>query len=59
VDEKKPGRCADGGAAAIGSNMMTRSQQPERRVTAVEPEVGNATPRRVPGTPRRKGKGTR
>ena len=41
--EKKPGPRAFGGAAAICGSMMTRSQQPERRVTAVGPEVGNAT----------------
>jgi hypothetical protein len=58
-DEKKPRRRAAGGAAITGGGMVTRSQQPERRVTAVGPEVGNATPRRVPGTPRRKGKGAR
>jgi len=28
--------------------MVTRIQQPERRITAVGPEVGNATPRRCP-----------
>jgi len=57
ADEKKPRRRAVGGAAVVGGGMVTRSQQPERRVTAVGPEVGVGTPRRVPGTPRRRGKG--
>ena len=43
ADKKKPRRHAVGGGAAIGSNMMTRIQQPERRVTAIGPEVRNAT----------------
>ena len=48
-DERTPRRRAAGGPAMIGSGVVTRSQQPERRVTTVGPKVGNVKPRRFRG----------
>lgn len=53
VDEKRPDRRAGAmmGASVVTTNPRAKGQQ-ERRVTAVHSQPP-ATPRRVPGTPRR------